>query len=288
MRSRGKKFRDQSRKSRFQWREQSGASLRNRASLTARSRWHRRFSPRHFSRSPPRRLHYDEPEDRHLYGPSGLQSRNLPLPPPLGRDSRKRTELDDEPRKNHGVEPRAKSEVFNRRSWRSYGSGGKERMQERKRNSRMVSTSRPQEWTVSPRRHPAYLRESRQQPAILLRAYDGLQERTPPTWRPPLLCKRGLSCRQGSMGQEARHAPPNKPRHTPLLSARNLTREGQLHHSMEGGHPTHMPNPPNDQSTNHKPSYTEVVALDIREKLDKTTTLGRWQHVHRRLHPTSK
>ena len=152
----------------------------------------------------------------------------------------------------------------------------------------MVPTSRPQERTVSLKRHPAYLRESQRQPATLLRAYDGPQERTPPTWRSPLLRGRGLSHQQGSIGQEARHAPPNKPRPTPLLSARDLIREGQLHHSMEGGHPTHMPHPPNDQPTNHKPSYAEVAACGIGAKLDKTTTHGGWQHVHRRRRPTSE
>ena len=129
------------------------------------------LQPKGLQPQPPRRPHYNEPEerfrgggslrDRRLYGPSGLLIRNLSLPPPSGQDPRKRTEPDDKPRKNHGVEPRANSEVFNRRSRTSHGSGGEEWTRERKRTSRMFPASRPQERMVSPKWHPAYLRESR-------------------------------------------------------------------------------------------------------------------------------
>ena len=185
---------------------------------------------------------------------AGRLSRDLPLHPTSGRDPRKRTAPDDESRKNHGVEPRMNSEEFNRRSRRSNGSGGKVRTWERKRTARRFPTSRPQERKVSPRRHPAYLRESWRQPYSLLSAYDGPHEQS------PLLSGGGLSGRLGSRGQEARHTPPNKP----------------------------QPTPPNDQSTNHKPSYAEVVACDVGEKLDKTTTNGGWQYVHRRRRPTTE
>ena len=252
MRSRGENFHDQNRKPRFQGRVQASASLRNGASLTERHRRRRNISP-NFICSLPGRPHSDEPEERVRGGRSfrdrsGLLSRDLPLHPPSGQDPRKRTEPNDEPRKNHGVEPRANSEVLNRRPRRSYGSGGKERTRERKRTSRRFPTSRPQERKVSPRRQPAYLRESRRQPDSLLSAYDGPHEQS------PLLHGGGLSGRLGSRGQEARHAPPNKPRRTPS----------------------------NDQSSNQKPLYAEVVVRDVGEKLDKTTTHDGCQYVHPR------
>ena len=82
------------------------------------------------------------------------------------------------------------------------------------------------------------LRESRRQLATLLSAYDSPQERTPPTWQSPLLHRRGLSCRQGSMGARDEACPTKQASSYPTaFGGRPYLRRAAA--PLNGGRPSH-------------------------------------------------